>query len=245
MNFTYDSLTSVGGRSVNEDSVKIAVRPSGEILVLLADGLGGHGMGDKASQLVVEKAAEFFLSSMEKDPDVLLANCFQYAQNALMEEQLRLRAESKMKSTLVALLVQENTVKYGFVGDSRLYWFRNAKFVQRSLDHSVPQMLVQQGEIKEKDIRHHEDRNRLIRVLGIEWNQPKYELSDSISVQPGDSFLLCSDGYWEWILENKMAKYLKKAATPGEWLKTMEAEIQKNGRKANMDNYTAAAVFFR
>ena len=74
-------------------------------------------------------------------------------------------------------------------------------------------------------------------------DRPKYELSDSISVQPGDSFLLCSDGYWEWILENKMAKYLKKAATPGEWLKTMEAEIQKNGRKANMDNYTACLLY--
>ena len=106
-------------------------------------------------------------------------------------------------------------------------------------------MLVNRGDIREKDIRHHEDRSRLLRVMGTEWDAPKYQVVEGISLTKRSSFLLCSDGFWELIDEKMMCKLLKKSATPEEWLKNIEKIVLENGRGSNMDNYSAIAVFVR
>ena len=137
------------------------------------------------------------------------------------------------------------TARFAHVGDSRIYHFEKAKYVQRSQDHSVPQMLANRGDIKEKDIRHHEDRSRLLRVMGTEWDSPKYQAVDGIKLTNRSSFLLCSDGFWELIDEKQMCKLLKKAADPQDWLGKMEEIVLKNGTGTNMDNYSAIAVFVR
>lgn len=115
----------------------------------------------------------------------------------------------------------------------------------RTKDHSVPQMLVNSGAIKEKDIRHHEDRSRLLRVMGTEWNTPKYQIMDEFDISAKSSFLLCTDGFWELIEEKEMGMCLKKSRSPKEWLSSMEQIIRQNGKGTNMDNYTAIAVFVR
>ena len=97
-------------------------------------------------------------------------------------------------------------------------------------------------EIKEKDIRSHPDRNRLLRVMGIEWDSPKYKLDESIEKKEGYAFLLCSDGFWELILEKQMEKQLKKAKTANDWLENMKEIVIKQGRGTDMDNFTAIAV---
>jgi serine/threonine protein phosphatase PrpC len=113
------------------------------------------------------------------------------------------------------------------------------------MDHSVPQMLTAMGEIKEKDIRHHEDRNKLLRVMGAEWGKSNYEIDAPVSLVSGDAFLLCSDGFWEWVDEKMMIKLLRRSRRPQQWLSEMEKHVQRNGAKANMDNYSAVAVFVR
>jgi len=77
----------------------------------------------------------------------------------------------------------------------------------RTLDHSVPQLLVKSGRIKEKEIRKHPDRNRLLKVMGVVWASPEYEKSRVITLNGKEAFLLCSDGFWELIEEKKMARY--------------------------------------
>ena len=109
----------------------------------------------------------------------------------------------------------------------------------------MPQMLVNRGDIKEKDIRHHEDRSRLLRVMGTEWDRPKYQVVEGIKLTKRSSFLLCSDGFWELIDEKQMSKTLKKADSPQQWLAAMEEIILANGKGTNMDNYSAIAVFVR
>ena len=121
--------------------------------------------------------------------------------------------------------------------------FSGAILVQHTLDHSVPQMLVAAGQIKEKQIRNHPDRNRLLRVLGIDWDTPKYQIADAIAREKNQAFLLCSDGFWELIEEKKMQHCLKKAKTPEQWLKLMEEIVLKNGQGKNMDNYSAVALW--
>ena len=134
-------------------------------------------------------------------------------------------------------------MQWGHIGDSRLYYFQNEKLIGRTLDHSVPQMLVASGQIKEKQIRSHSDRNRLLRVLGLDWDCPKYQVAEPEEFQGRQEFLLCSDGFWELIDEKKMRHCLKKAKNPAHWLDMMEETVRKNGSRKDMDNYSAVAVW--
>lgn len=238
---TYEILSSSGEREYNEDYAKVAWNNEAYCFVL-ADGLGGHGGGAEASKLVAEYILEDFKEKGEAT-EAYLIKCFEESQNALLKEQARKNCVNEMKTTLVVLLVDEHTVQWGHIGDSRLYYFKNRKLIQRTLDHSVPQMLVAAGEIKEGQIRGHADRNRLLRVMGTEWESPRYQLAECRERTANETFLLCTDGFWEWILEKEMQVLLKKSKTPGEWLKKMEREIQKNGHGKGMDNYTAIAVY--
>lgn len=235
---SYAGITSEGGRAVNEDSIG-TLEQNGGYFFALADGLGGHGRGDAASQAVVKEAVRAYAESSD------FTACFQRAQDALLREQEALNAKDEMKTTLVCLEIKDGKAIWGHVGDSRLYLFDRSKLSKQTLDHSVPQMLVAIGEIESKGIRRHEDRNRLLRVLGIPWDRPKYEIADEIELGGDRTFLLCSDGFWEWIVERDMEKTLKNADTPDAWLKVMETRILKNGRGAKMDNYSAIAVFAR
>ncbi len=242
MSIDYQLFTNIGGRSVNEDSVRTASK-NGTYCFILCDGLGGHGKGELASGYVADSIKEQFLAS--DNLDTFLADAINKAQEGLMAEQKRLHATTEMKTTVTVLLVNDTTFRYGHVGDSRVYCFRKNKVLTRTLDHSVPQMLVLAGDIKEKKIRNHPDRNRLLRVMGIEWDSPRYELSEVNEINDGDAFLLCSDGFWELIVEKQMCKTLKKAKSASEWMELMTGIVAKNGKGIDMDNNSAIAVICR
>lgn len=237
----FELLSKPGEREYNEDYAGME-RNGDAFCFVLADGLGGHGGGDEASRLV----SEYILSDFKKQGEVskgYLKKCFEESQEILLKEQERQNRILEMKTTLVILLMDGQSIQWGHIGDSRLYYFRNRKLVQRTLDHSVPQMLLAAGEIKEKDIRFHPDRNRLLRVMGTEWDSPKYKLEEPLERCGKEVFLLCSDGFWEWIKENEMQAALRKAKSPEAWLEQMEKVILKNGTGKGMDNYSAIAVF--
>jgi serine/threonine protein phosphatase PrpC len=121
--------------------------------------------------------------------------------------------------------------------------FRKNKMRVRTLDHSVPQMLVQSGELKEKNIARHPDRNRLLRVLGVEWDSPRFDVSDELDVSQAQAFLLCTDGFWEFLEPKAMERCLKNSSGAKEWLSAMTSQVERNGAGSDMDNYTAVAVF--
>lgn len=238
---TYEILTKPGEREYNEDYA-IAAQREGSSCFVLADGLGGHGGGADASRLVAEYVLEDFKENGEVS-EGYLKKCFEESQRLLLEEQERLNRVYEMKTTMIVLLIDDQHIMWGHIGDSRLYFFKNRKLKQRTLDHSVPQMLVAAGEIKEEQIRGHADRNRLLRVMGTEWESPRYQLAKPEERSGKEAFLLCTDGFWEWILEKQMQAALKRAASPEEWLRKMEKEVLKSGTGKGMDNYTAIAVF--
>lgn len=236
---TYRIITNQGDREINEDCAA-AVETNENYCFLLADGLGGHGKGEIASALVVESGKYLF---RQYQGESFLEDCFSTAQKDLMEEQKLQNAYSEMKTTMVALEIRGNMAKWGHIGDSRLYHFYKNKIVTRTLDHSVPQMLVMAGEIKEKQIRGHEDRNRLLRVMGVEWSSPQYTLAREVPLKECQAFLLCSDGFWELIEEKTMISLLKKSKSLDMWMEEMETEVRKNGIGKNMDNYTAIGIW--
>lgn len=239
----YYILTNKGGREINEDYAGTAgPNEDKSFCAILADGLGGHGRGEVASESVVKNSLSLW-KEFSGDTEVFLKQCFEDSQEKLLKKQEEENAEGEMKTTMTALVSNGSTLQWGHIGDSRLYCFRGNKLVTRTLDHSVPQMLVASGEIKEKDIRGHEDRNRLLRVMGAPWDKPRYELAEAMDCESSLSFLLCSDGFWELIEEKDMISCLKQSSSPKEWLEKMEVIVQKNGVGKNMDNYTAVGIF--
>lgn len=238
LSIAYATLTNKGERAINEDCLDVAVGKD-RVGFILCDGLGGHGKGDAASRFVVSQIKQYLLNAASIEESIMLA------QSGLLKKQTEEHAKDSMKTTVTCLEIDGDRAQFGHVGDSRIYMFKKNKYVMRSLDHSVPQMLASRGDIKDKEIRHHEDRNRLLRVMGTEWEKPKYQMVNNIPLTRHTSFLMCSDGFWELIDEKMMCKTLKKANTPEEWLSSMEKIVVKNGRGTNMDNYSAIAVFVR
>ena len=236
----FSMLSNKGTRDHNEDSIGM-YQAEETYCFILADGLGGHGKGEVASRIAVDMVIETFASE-KRDKD-FIDSAFERAQEAITERQSQERSCLDMKTTLVVLEVGADFVQWGHIGDSRLYYFQDGKLQERTLDHSVPQMLVTVGEIREKDIRHHPDRNRLLRVLGVEMDEMKHQTAEPVKRKGRQAFLLCSDGFWELIEEKKMEATLRKAVSPDSWISAMEEIVLENGRNTDIDNYAAVAVW--
>lgn len=236
----YQIVSEYGSRDVNEDYAAHA-QVQGMQCFVLCDGLGGHGKGEVASELVTNALLGYMQEHPQSDRETI-AVAFEHAQAKLLELQEEQHLQSSMKTTAVMLLTDREHAVWAHIGDSRLYLFYRSKIVQRTLDHSVPQMLVMMGKIKEKQIRNHPDRNRLLRVMGTPWGARSYEISDKRSLSKCQAFLLCSDGFWENITEKQMCRFLRKSKTADEWLRLMQEEVRKNGADTDMDNNTAIAV---
>ena len=238
MTIQYAMSTFPGDRECNEDCVKAIDIEKGYCFVV-ADGLGGHGKGEVASLLVCEEATHYFETADVED----IFGIFDVAQEKLLQKQKDEYVIDAMKTTMNVVTISQEKIRWGHVGDTRTYYFKKHKLVSRTKDHSVPQMMVSMGEIKEKDIRHHEDRNRLLKVMGTEWTRPQYTIESILKQEKGQAFLICTDGFWELIEEKEMLKSLKKSKTPQEWLDKMNEIVKRNGSGYDMDNYTALAVW--
>lgn len=233
-------FTNTGGRQINEDSVGVFKNGENNCYIL-CDGLGGHGMGDVASSVVVAVFEEQF--NKTDDAVNFIGQAFTASQDILIAEQKSRNAKRKMKTTAVAVVTDDKNAYIGHIGDSRCYVFYKNKVKTRTLDHSIPQMLVLSREIKEAQIRNHPDRNTLLRVMGVEWDEAMYELMAPVPLKKCQAFLLCSDGFWELIDEKEMCAQLKKANSVEDWLNNMIKIVQMNGEGRNMDNYSAIAVW--
>ncbi len=231
------ALSNQGGRSSNDDTVQILVQKDG-VCIFVGDGLGSYAGGALASQAAAEALIqESRRGSLLSEQRMLQAA--EAADRAVRTKQIS--SGGRMKTTLVALTIEDGSARWMHIGDSRLYHFQNGHLIYQTMDHSVSQVAVLMGEIAPEEIRFHEDRNRVLRALGGENTAP--DLSPVTLVSGGqDVFLLCTDGFWEYVYEKEMEVTLGTAATPQEWLDSMEA-ILRQRVPANNDNYTAAAVF--
>lgn len=239
---TYSTFSSKGDREINEDCFK-CVEHNGRYCFVIADGLGGHGKGDEASNLVCDEIFKSFINYAGSINEFVGA-AIDKAQNRLLDQQKEAHAKFQMKTTVVVLVIDKDVAYWGYVGDSRLYVFRKNKLKLRTLDHSVPQMLVLAKSIKESEIRYHPDRNKLLRVMGITWDTPLYE-SAFLKLKNKESFLLCTDGFWELINEKEMISFLKNSDNADQWLESMVREVARNGKDVDMDNYSAIAIMFK
>lgn len=164
------------------------------------------------------------------------------AHQTILQGQQDIDRLGAMRSTVVVLILQDAKAWWAHVGDTRLYYFANGRIAQQTKDHSVPQVMVDAGDISADAIRHHEDRNRLTRSLGNNGKLRTTVLDHALPIGDGDAFLLCTDGFWEFVTESDMQAALAISATPTDWLTAME-KILLSRVPASHDNYTATAIF--
>jgi len=241
MDWNFISLN--GAREINEDCVRV-VECNDTKCFIVADGLGGHGKGDVASMLACNAFEKVFSeASPHSSLAELLSSGFLCAQTAILNEQKETNSPFQMKTTVCALAVRGDEAVWGHIGDTRLYAFAHNKVKLRTLDHSVPQMLVLARDIKEKNIRNHPDRNKLLRVLGVSGDIPKFELSAPQNLRKYQAFLICSDGFWELIVEKEMSSLLKKSTSAEMWIGKMREVVTQRGSEVDMDNSSAIAIW--
>ncbi len=233
-------MSETGGRDVNEDCVGSIITDAVSGF-FVCDGLGGHGMGDVASSLAVNSFREYF-SLTEKPDNSVIYSAYQTVHEKITEKQNELNKQSQMKTTAVILLVSDNNALISNIGDSRCYvFFENGEYT-RTKDHSVPEILHLSGQIDDSEIRHHPDRNKLLRALGAKEETVKCDIMDAIPLGKCKAFLLCTDGFWENVTEAQMTETLKKSYSAEEWIENMKKIIVKNGIDKSMDNFSAIAV---
>ena len=236
MKITAYSYTNKGGREHNEDSVRWRAQDDCGVFVV-ADGLGGHDCGEVASALAAEAIADGCDPHAAPDSERLL-ELLRAANRRVMEGQ-KLPGQEEMKTTAVTLHLSHGKAAWAHIGDSRLYRFSGGDLAHVTRDHSVTYMKYLGGEISYMDIYHDDDRSSLLRVLGREPCSPEAGVCEVLT---GDAFLLCTDGFWEFVYTEEILIDLLKARTPEEWAKLMLLRHIRRTPAGN-DNFSLIAVF--
>ncbi|MFE5836603.1 PP2C family protein-serine/threonine phosphatase [Arthrobacter sp. NPDC056493] len=185
----YSARSDVGRiRAKNDDSAYV-----GRHLAVVADGMGGHAGGDVASAATVLDMIHLDTDDYDDDAGTVLADEIQTA-NSLLSELVHINPKlAGMGTTVTALLLAGGKLHFAHIGDSRAYRLRDGEFEQISVDHTFVQRLIDEGRLRPEEAETHPHKNVLMRVLGDVDASPELDLA-TIDVQPGERWLLCSDG---------------------------------------------------
>jgi len=230
---------SQGPRAEQQDSsICLHNDAQGTALIVVGDGVGGRSGGRIASQKVTELASDLWeerKGNLAKPADDLAMLC-QVAHEHINSEGAKLGISPR--TTIVAMYLTPTHAWWVHSGDSRLYHFRAGELLERTEDHSLLEMMVQRGAVKEEDMGAHPDQNTLLQSLGgEEYVTPS---SGDADVTPDDGFLLCTDGFWERTPPEEMAElvFAERAGVTELLAKAVERAVDRNGPKG--DNVTVA-----
>ena len=235
----------------NEDTLLVTdgIEPSATgmqrpfVLLAIADGMGGPGHGQEASQLAIQSLVEYVSHSLciEQAPCEdwlsLLKAGVQYANQMVYERNEQQR--TAMGTTMTAALVSENTAYVAHVGDSRLYLYHESVgLVQITHDHSIVAILVEDGIIAPDDIYTHPRRNQIYRSLG---DEASVEVDASVvQLAAADTILLCSDGLWEMVRDRQIAAILAApTSSPSQTARTLIQAALSGGGEDNISAIVA------
>ncbi|WP_222565013.1 PP2C family protein-serine/threonine phosphatase [Novilysobacter antarcticus] len=196
----FGHLTHVGlRRELNEDSY---YGDSVLGLWLVADGMGGHDYGEVASALARETIAR------EIRDGTPLVDAIRIADEEIIRTSRQRRDALPMGTTVVAARVNGNRFEAAWVGDSRVYLWRDEQLVQLSKDHSYVQELIASGAITREQARSHPHRNVVTQALGVTDPRNLNVATVAGEMLPGMQLLLCSDGLTEEVEDEQIGKVL-------------------------------------
>lgn len=209
MRFSVYQESHIGGRRNNQDRMGYSFTRD-SLLLLLADGMGGHIQGEMAATIALQTVGALFQQKAMpyvKKPERFLEDSFYAAHREIHRYRAINNLPETPRTTIVACLIQHGSAYWAHCGDSRLYWMRRGQILARTRDHSRIETLIAQGKVDPSERDTHPDRNKLFNCLGAP-NMPIVELSRRASLQAGDVILLCSDGLWSVLPDHVLAQQL-------------------------------------
>jgi PPM family protein phosphatase len=198
MNFSIHQASHIGNRKFNQDRVAYAYSNEA-LLLVLADGMGGHMHGELAASLTIETFVELFGRHAHPrldDPERFISAAMSHAHERIMRLPHNRDMGGFPGTTCVAVLIQDNRMYWGHAGDSRLYLLRDGRVLARTNDHSVVQQWVESGLISAEEARIHPQRNQITNCIGGIEDTFYAEPGEPIVLRSGDVVLLGSDGLW-------------------------------------------------
>ena len=203
MHYTIAQDSRIGGRRINQD--RAAWRATEDaVLMVVADGLGGHLQGEVAAQLAIDSVTGHFLSEAKTrldDPARFLALTLDRAHQSIVRyaAECRIPPHAAPRTTCIVCVVQDGRASWAHAGDSRLYLIhgqsRGPARAAQTRDHSFVQRKIDEGSISQAEAASHPMRHRIFSCLGGDV-APQIEVSPGIALQHGDLIALCSDGAW-------------------------------------------------
>ncbi|HET7369566.1 MAG TPA: protein phosphatase 2C domain-containing protein [Gammaproteobacteria bacterium] len=241
MNIETAQATRLGNRRENQDRAAILIGDT-RILLIVADGMGGHSDGAAAAQAAVDSLSVSFKNLRgRKTGKGFLREALAAAHEAVFKLGAEQPIAKRPRTTCTICLVDEGVAQWAHVGDSRVYWVHEDAVGARTRDHSAVEALYQAGEISNDDMLTHPLRNYVEECLGGEPEQPKFEIAEPVELSAGDIMLLCTDGLWGALTETDIVKYLR---ADGEFDDVLE-DVARRAEAAthpSSDNVTAAAL---
>lgn len=243
MRFSVYQESRKGGRRINQDRMGYCFTRDA-LLMVLADGLGGHAFGEVAAQQALQTLARQF--QLQARPSI--RNPADFLQDTIMlaHREIHRYAEANKladipRTTVVCCLIQNGQIHWAHAGDSRFYIMRKGALLTRTRDHSKIENLLQQERVLPFEVANHPERNKLYNCLGSP-NLPLIDIGGPVRLDPGDVALLCSDGLWgvldEQIIVDKVTHLSVVHAIPD----LIEQALTNGGEGA--DNTTAIAMMW-
>lgn len=226
-------MTHIGQkRNVNQDYLFYSDEPIGNLpnLYIVADGMGGHKAGDKASSFSVERFVELAAHSFLEHPLYLMKETLVQVNQELVNLSKEKEEYEGMGTTFVAACILEDELYVMNLGDSRLYLFSD-DLVQITKDHSLVEELVRSGQLTKEEARNHPQKNLITKALGVDTAiEPDFF---QVDLKIGDKILLCSDGLSNMVPDEEIEKILRRTS---DIKQTVNLFIEQANQEGGLDN---------
>jgi serine/threonine protein phosphatase PrpC len=237
-------ITEIGDRVSNQDALASA-NVDDLSCFIVADGTGGHEGGEIAANLVITGIIEKFKQEASFSTRAL-ESYIDWAISLVEKNQQQNEKLHNMSATMATVFIDHHNycALWAHLGDTRIYHFRHEKILSISKDHSIAQRLVDAGYADYAQLRLHPQRSLLFAAIGAEGEIGPEVSVEPISLQQGDAFFLCTDGFWEWIQDHEMEQCLTNTQSSSEWLGKMNIVAKKNigDLPINRDNFSAFTI---
>lgn len=226
-------MTHIGQkRSINQDYIYFSDQSVGKLsnLYIVADGMGGHKAGDKASSFAVERFVDVASQIGKEEPVCVMKEAIELVNQELFALSKSKEEYDGMGTTFVAATVWENEIYVMNIGDSRMYLW-DGQLRQISKDHSLVEELVRNGELTREEARNHPRKNVITRALGVE-EEIKIDFFQ-LDWEPENRILLCSDGLSNMLSDEEIEKILGQKI---ELTQVVERFIERANEEGGLDN---------
>jgi len=242
LRFETADVSLLGDREDNQDRATVQ-SAEGRLLLVVADGMGGHAGGALAAEVAVDSLCRSLVARPPTAADCreFLGEAMATAHDAVVATGEKMGLGSRPRATCAACLVCEDHAIWAHVGDSRVYLVRNGAIVTRTRDHTPIESLLQDGLISEEEVAGHPMRHYVEYCLGGAAEQPLVALSAVESLQVGDLVVVCSDGLWSGVSDTDLAAGPDPDVALQDWLARLAGRAVRAGTPYS-DNTTAVAL---